>query len=260
MIVVDAYLVVLFISLNTGHFFDFSVEVSNKILLNLWLYQTRSELLRVENLVVHLQTCELQTSLAGGRRRSCSASSHLQVTWRSGWEVSHNCCWACRKPMLVRLIQRLRILMWVSQRENTDLLIDCSAQLLELCVLVRLSLELFLDETEELLDLLDKGLLDEDVSVLIHIILLSEASIVVRLTMAIIEIIWNISGDQGALWFGDIFVLIQISVVLYKARARLSIGLSSPVAATFRRGVRASLMISQYLYRTVNGLFCGDFH
>ena len=71
--------------------------------------------------------------------------------------------------------------------------------MLELCVLVRLSLELFLDETEELLDLLDKGLLDEDVSVLIHIILLSEASIVVRLTMAILEIIWNISGDQGAL-------------------------------------------------------------
>ena len=260
MIVVDAYLVVLFISLNAGHFLDFSVEVGNKILLNLWLYQTRSELLRVENLVVHLQTCELQTSPAGGRRRSYSASSHLQVTWRSEWEGSHNYCWACRKPMLVRLIRQLRLLMWVSQRARTDLLIDCSAQLLELCVLVRLSLELFLDETEELLDLLDKGLLDEDVSVLIHIILLSEASIVVRLTMAIIEIIWNISGDQGALWFGDIFVLIQISVVLYKARARLSIWLSSPVAATFRRGVRASLMISQYLYRTVNGLFCGDFH
>ena len=115
--------------------------------------------------------------------------------------------------------------------------------MLELCVLVRLSLELFLDETEELLDLLDEGLLDEDVSVLIHIVLLSEAGIVVRLTMTILEIIWNISWDQGALRFGDIFVLIQVSVVLYKARARVSIWSSSPVAATFRRGVRVSLMI-----------------
>ena len=146
------------------------------------------------------------------------------------------------------------------QEEITDLLIDCSAQLLEFCVLVRLSLELFLDKTEELLDLLDKGLLDKDVSVLIHIVLLSEAGIVVRLTMAILEIIWNISWNQGALRFGDILVLIQVSVVLYKARARMSIWLSSPVAATFRRGVRASLMFSKCFYHTVNGSFCADFH
>ena len=79
MIMVDAYLVVLFVSLNAGHFFDFSVKVGNKILLNLRLYQTWSALLRVENLVVHLQTCELQTSLAAGRQRSYSTSSHLQV-------------------------------------------------------------------------------------------------------------------------------------------------------------------------------------
>lgn len=71
--------------------------------------------------------------------------------------------------------------------------------MLELCVLVRLGLELFLDEAEELLHLLDEGLLDEDVSVLIHIVLLSEAGIVVRLTMTILEIIRNISWDQGAL-------------------------------------------------------------
>ena len=133
--------------------------------------------------------------------------------------------------------------MRVSLRGITDLLVDCSAQLLELCVLVRLSLELFLDEAEELLNLLDEGLLDENVSVLIHVVLLSEASIGIRLTMTILEIIWNISRDQRALRFGNIFVLIQVSVVLYKARARVSIRLSWSVAATFKREVKASLMI-----------------
>ena len=39
MVVVDADLVVLFVSLNTGHFLDFSVKVGNQILLNLRLYR-----------------------------------------------------------------------------------------------------------------------------------------------------------------------------------------------------------------------------
>ena len=82
---------------------------------------------------------------------------------------------------------------WVN---TNDLLVDRSAQLLELCVLVWVSLKLFLDEDEELLDLLYKGLLYEDVRVLIRIILTGVAHVIpIRLTMTILQIIGNVSRD-----------------------------------------------------------------
>ena len=82
---------------------------------------------------------------------------------------------------------------WVN---TNDLLVDRSAQLLELCVLVWVSFELFLDEAEELLDLLYKGLLYEDVRVLIRIILTGVAHVIpIRLTMTILQIIGNVSRD-----------------------------------------------------------------